>query len=536
MCVAVDQRTFTDMNAMLWGILALSATLGAARVPAWRNTQPTRFLCGSGNVVTWHDDVLGDLELSDDWCHTTRPINTLPASREDINTRFMLHTRNDPAETEDCFITADAATIDATTFDPSKPIKFITHGFIDTGNTEWLKRVARALITQGDYNVIRVNWGAGSLPMYYSAAANTRVVGLEIAYLVNFFIDHYGVDPANVHLIGHSLGSHTSGYAGEKIPGLGRITGLDPAGPYYTATPEFIRLDASDAVYVDNIHTDADTILLLGYGTEQEMGNVDFYPNSGHDQPGCDPVNIGIEIIDDIGEGGRDLAACSHDRSVELFEDSLSEPCPYLAHECYDYDSFEKGRCASCKEDNSACAYMGIHADQYVSKERKNVRMYLDTDKQVPYCYYHYQVIVDTASPKNAEDWVQGHLTLTLYGDNGNILDKYQLTKEHERFDHGQPKYFMMKSHVDISRVIRVEAHWEYDDTLTNPGSYCWMLLCNRALYVRSVQISPMDYYPETNRLDHTRVVCNVGSDYQEIKSGHTEILNPSDTCPFTIN
>lgn len=50
---------------------------------------------------------------------------------------------------------------------------------------------------------------------------------------------------------------------------------------------------------------------------------------------------------------------------------------------------------------------------------------------------------------------------------------------------------------MDISRVIRVEAHWKYDDTLTNPGSYCFMLLCNRALYVRSVRISSMEYYPE---------------------------------------
>lgn len=40
---------------------------------------------------------------------------------------------------QDTFLTADKAVIDATTFDPAKPIKFITHGFIDTGNTEWLR-------------------------------------------------------------------------------------------------------------------------------------------------------------------------------------------------------------------------------------------------------------------------------------------------------------------------------------------------------------------------------------------------------------
>lgn len=42
---------------------------------------------------------------------------------------------------------------------------------------------------------------------------------------------------------------------------------------------------------------------------------------------------------------------------------------------------------------------------------------------------YHYQVTIDTAHPKNAEDWVQGHLTLWLYGDNGNVIEKVQITK-----------------------------------------------------------------------------------------------------------
>ena len=30
---------------------------------------------------------------------------------------------------------------------------------------------------------------------------------------------------ADMHMIGHSLGAHISGYAGEKITGLGRISG-----------------------------------------------------------------------------------------------------------------------------------------------------------------------------------------------------------------------------------------------------------------------------------------------------------------------
>jgi pancreatic triacylglycerol lipase len=67
-----------------------------------------------------------------------------------------------------------------------------------------------------------------------------------------------------VHLLGHSLGAHTVGYAGERITGLGRITGLDPAEPYFQYMPPHVRLDPTDAKFVDAIHTDTRTILLLG--------------------------------------------------------------------------------------------------------------------------------------------------------------------------------------------------------------------------------------------------------------------------------
>lgn len=40
--------------------------------------------------------------------------------------------------------------------------------------------------------------------------------------------------------------------------------GLDPAEPYFQYLPEHVRLDPSDAKFVDVIHTDAKTILLLG--------------------------------------------------------------------------------------------------------------------------------------------------------------------------------------------------------------------------------------------------------------------------------
>ncbi len=52
------------------------------------------------------------------------------------------------------------------------------------------------------------------------------------------------------------------------------------------------------------------------FGTLVPMGNLDFYPNWGHSQPGC--VNFSV-----IG---------SHNRSFELFTESISKPGRFLTN------------------------------------------------------------------------------------------------------------------------------------------------------------------------------------------------------------
>jgi hypothetical protein len=51
------------------------------------------------------------------------------------------------------------------------------------------------------------------------------LIGAVISELVKALHNTTQFDYSNVHLIGHSLGSHICGFAGERIPGLGRITG-----------------------------------------------------------------------------------------------------------------------------------------------------------------------------------------------------------------------------------------------------------------------------------------------------------------------
>ena len=75
--------------------------------------------------------------------------------------------------------------------------------------------------------------------------------------------------------------------------GLGRISGLDPAEPLFQGMPPEVRLDPGDAKFVDVIHTDSKEFYKGGLGMEQPVGHVDFYPNGGKAQRGCQNLLIG---------------------------------------------------------------------------------------------------------------------------------------------------------------------------------------------------------------------------------------------------
>lgn len=52
-------------------------------------------------------------------------------------------------------------------------------------------------------------------------------VAKQYAKLLNFLIEDLNTDPKSMHLIGHSLGAHVSGFAGRNVKNgrIGRITG-----------------------------------------------------------------------------------------------------------------------------------------------------------------------------------------------------------------------------------------------------------------------------------------------------------------------
>ncbi|XP_068244011.1 pancreatic triacylglycerol lipase-like [Palaemon carinicauda] len=333
---------------------------------------------------------LGCIVTDEDFYDTfRRALNPPPTARVVLALKYTIYTIEEPLGTT--FSSYDTADILNTSFSVDRKTKILIHGFLDSEGQAWYPDMVKALLNYDDFNVITVNWKGGSRTSYTQAAVNTRVVGLEIAHFVNWLIHNSTLIAGDVHIIGHSLGAHAAGYAGERIKGLGRITGLDPAEPMFQDMPLRVRLDPSDAKFVDVIHTDSDSIFFLGLGLEQPSGHVDFYPNGGRSQPGClHPIRASISVLAqgiDFATGmtpeQKVYATCSHSRSTQLFIDSVvTQNCTYDAFYCHSYEKFLEAECNSCGRDGTLCATMGIRADVWPGvgiPNREGVKMFLVT-------------------------------------------------------------------------------------------------------------------------------------------------------------
>ncbi|KAK6990597.1 pancreatic triacylglycerol lipase-like isoform X2 [Biomphalaria glabrata] len=269
-----------------------------------------------------------DISSNSDYTNT---VFHKPLCPTNISIIFHLYNRQHRAAPQR--IQAGEFHIKGTSYSGDKKTVIIAHGFTDNGGSHWVIEMKNALLDAEDINVVAVDWQQGAKgPNYYQAAANTRMVGSMVGRLIQDMHVFAHAAYGNFHLIGHSLGAHLLGYAGQEVFRLtnqkvGRISGLDPAGPAFEKYSSFVRIDSSDAQFVDIIHTDAEPLISAGFGIRISVGHVDFYPNGGVHQPGCPEERFGLLSMVNFNaekEGG----ACSHGRVVDLFTNSIHR-CRY---------------------------------------------------------------------------------------------------------------------------------------------------------------------------------------------------------------
>lgn len=227
----------------------------------------------------------------------------------------------------------DPSWIPNSRFNPANPTRVTIHGWGGSTNGRVNRVVRAALFQVGNFNVITVDWSAGADSNNYLTARN-RVgpTGHVVGALLEMLHDNTGADLRHMQTIGHSLGGHVAGFAGKYLQGrLGSVMSLDPAGPLFNINNPDGRTDATDALYVETVLTNAG---LLGF--DEPIGHSTFYPNWGRRQPGC-----GLDV------GGT----CAHSRSHELYAESITSQVGFWARRCRDYQDILNENCISSGPD-----------------------------------------------------------------------------------------------------------------------------------------------------------------------------------------
>ncbi|XP_036415587.1 phospholipase A1 member A isoform X3 [Colossoma macropomum] len=270
-------------------------------------------------------------------------------------------------------------------FNSTLPTKVIVHGYRAIGTKpSWVSGLAQALLQKEDVNVLVVDWVLRASFAYNLVVENYKEVALQISILINQ-LTTYGSTLESFHLIGVSLGAHVAGFVGTLFKGkLGRITGLDPAGPMFKNADPFNRLDPSDAMFVEAIHTDSDC-----FGISIPVGHVDFFLNGGKDQTGCAQSRFASILIYFPVYG---YVICDHMRALHVYVSMLNGPCTLTGFPCSSYEDFLAGQCTSCdKAFNGACPQIGLlkNSGITVSPLPKQEKVYLLTTSEAPFCAQH---------------------------------------------------------------------------------------------------------------------------------------------------
>ncbi|KAF2357691.1 Lipase/vitellogenin, partial [Trinorchestia longiramus] len=180
-------------------------------------------------------------------------------------------------------------------------------------------------------------------------------------------------------------------------------SGLDPAGPMFMNRKPSGRLDRSDAMFVDVIHTDSGSLLSGHFGYVGNLGHADFYPNGGSRMRGCKGMfSTAVDVITGDEDELAAAEACNHSRAHEYFIESINSPAA-AAYRCSDYETFQKGMCQ-----DSVGNVMGYH-----SSPDMHGTFFCDTQSKSP--YLSRQVVVrGRVRLTGALKTVPGRLTVAL--------------------------------------------------------------------------------------------------------------------------
>ncbi|XP_041978292.1 pancreatic lipase-related protein 2-like [Aricia agestis] len=151
-----------------------------------------------------------------------------------------------------------------------------------------------------------------------------------------------GISHNKIHIIGHSLGAHIAGCAGESFEEktgnkIAKISGVDPIHPCFNEISNQLR--SGQAKFVDTYRCNA-----YGFGADKSLVDAVFVVNNGKTQPNC----LSSPIPDLAVSTAAGL--CSHMACENFYFMTVSQPNLFKAYQCDSYDNFKQGKCAKNKQ------------------------------------------------------------------------------------------------------------------------------------------------------------------------------------------
>lgn len=400
---------------------------------------------------------------------TTTPLPTTTewiTDYSDIMSKFSRRTEDIPDE-DMCYIEpGKPETIRDCDFNNETQTFIIIHGWTVTGMYEsWVAKLVTALYErEPSANVIVVDWLSRASQHYTISAAYTKLVGRDVAKFVTWLQNELQLPWDKIYLLGYSLGAHVAGIAGAlSNHKIGRITGLDPAGPTFEHADHQSTLSRDDAQFVDVLHTNTRGSPDRSIGIQRPLGHIDIYPNGGTFQPGCDLQNTLLGLAAEGLKGLQNmdqLVKCSHERSIHLFIDSLINMNQQsMAFRCSSKDAFNKGLCLSCRKNR--CNKLGYNVNKV--RPTRSTKMYLKTRELMPYKVFHYQVKVHFFSTDKLS-FTEQPLKISLHGTHG---EKEGISFVLPVLNGNSTQSFLITTDADIGDLMMVKLRWERDTIIS---------------------------------------------------------------------
>lgn len=224
------------------------------------------------------------------------------------------------------------SSFDGCGFNASRETRIITHGWNSNEQSLIYAVTPIEYYKLNKYNVIVTNWLSLSKNLYNLAYGSciTKVAS-KITNFIVFAKNYANLDISKVTCVGHSLGAHISGYVGKSLKAinpnfiLGRILGLDPAGPLFGVVNQVVS-SVLDLDFYRQKLSKGDAIFVTCWHTNNLIFGSNYLPNCDMDvvfDGGVFQSHCVKELLD---------PTCSHGASVEYLTNSLTYPYCYKGY------------------------------------------------------------------------------------------------------------------------------------------------------------------------------------------------------------